>query len=1001
MPQQRYLTLNINNKNVDLPSQDEDLGFRINYTLEEPDSFMSKQGAEPQNITIPSSKNNDQIFNTFHNPQVEDLSPNGEIISATIFDGGLGFIIGDIVILLAGNSNARIQVDSVDGSGRLLTFHFVSNGTNYSEGTTCETSGGFGCYITITSVSETSFRELMPCCISVNGSVPILSGYALLQDASLTDKPEEYDITLYGANGLWVIDMQNITMWDCVNSNNHTFDVPTIEASWANFNTAGDGSDDYVYAPVRYRQPFDGTTLGFQGDNCVNIYHLRPSISLYWLIVRAFKQIGFSISSQFFATEYFQRIVLPWVWGDFYDIDSQLVEGVCFQAAGEVTKEPPPLSASIIPFWSGTTSGSTIGSANGSSWWHTNVIGGWNPGGYSGGLATLANGINALGGVYVFSGNGTSPSGFDWFKMDISNPPDGYDNFNLYSFDESTGTMIYSFNPPPSLQSFTNVSITFLINLYVVIANFVSSQCVLCLECTHIPASGPTIVTCQSIMPSGGALVGFTNYPTGNGYPTTPIACNVVIPNVNPGDVLKFRIRLIQSGPNAAHFGIFSGGLLNNNPSVLGVPSYTYNPVTQQFNLITPNSIWSPLFSKMTMTGFLIQIGNQVNLKNYDAFRSVNVLDLLSGIVDAFNLEVQTDNINKVITIEPMFGSVLPTSEVIDGYFLTNKIFDWTPKQDVSKSKGSKMNLFNGSNRQIDLTFKLDSSDGSQTIWAQRYKGIYLNNRTYTGSIYQNNINIDNGIIAGIPGCARYMLPNRFAKGNLQIQNRFFSVAMQTTFPCWKDLTIYGIIPQMLTIFTEDTSAESAISQSFTPKLAYYKGYFPAHPEWYGAFIWIGDPALPNISPIHSVPYMFSVNYGYNGASDPVLSYSDENIGGVQVKGLMSQFYLQRFAIMRNGQLYTTNIRLNLNDICNWEHQETIMINGTLYALIQIEGYNPLSDDSTPCTMWKIVNPTQVDLDNSFPSSLSILQQPKILPSSYDLRYAPLLIYPTDLPQIS
>ena len=245
------------------------------------------------------------------------------------------------------------------------------------------------------------------------------------------------------------------------------------------------------------------------------------------------------------------------------------------------------------------------------------------------------------------------------------------------------------------------------------------------------------------------------------------------------------------------------------------------------------------------------------------------------------------------------------------------------------------------------------------------------------------------------------MLPNRFAKGNLQIQNRFFSVAMQTTFPCWKDLTIYGIIPQMLTIFTEDTSAESAISQSFTPKLAYYKGYFPAHPEWYGAFIWIGDPALPNISPIHSVPYMFSVNYGYNGASDPVLSYSDENIGGVQVKGLMSQFYLQRFAIMRNGQLYTTSIRLNLNDICNWEHQETIMINGTLYALIQIEGYNPLSDDSTPCTMWKIVNPTQVDLDNSFPSSLSILQQPKILPSSYDLRYAPLLIYPTDLPQIS
>lgn len=918
MPLTKFLSIQINSLPVDLGDIDK-VGLLIDYLLEEPHNFSSKQGSQSFGLVLPATKNNDQIFNTYWNPQVEDLSPGS------------------------------------------------------------------------------SFRDIMDVKIYVNGTELIFLGYAILQSAACTNVPVSYTINIYGGNGEWILDMQTMTLWDCVNPDPHYFTVAQVETSWSNFNTAGDGTDDFLYLPVRYAQPFDGTTLGYQGDNCVNIYHLRPSISPYWILRRAFNQLGFTLNSQFMATDYFQKLFMPWTWGDFYDINSQLVEGICFKAAGQVTKEAAPLSASTIPFWTGTTSGSTTGSADGSSWWNTAVSGGWNPGAYLGGLATLSNGIDPTGGVYVFSGNGTTPSGFDWFRMNITNPPSGYDNFTLYSFDDTTGTMQYSFTPPTSLVgTMANVSINFLIDLYAVITSFAPNQSLLALECTHVlTGGGPDVVTCQSIMPSGGAIIGAQTFPLGSGFPTTPISCNVIIPNCNPGDVLKFRIRCLASGSGNCTFGVFTGGLLNNNPAVLGVPSYAYNPVTQQFGLITPNSIWSPLRSDLIMTGFLIQIGNQVNMKNYDAFRAHQILDFIGGLVDTFNLEIQTDPINKVVTIEPMFGGTLPDGTTYDGYFSSSKYYEWTGKMDVNK--GSTLSLFSDSQRQIDLTFKLDGSDGAQTIWSQRTKGIFLSNRTYTGGIDSNG-NVDNGTIASIPGAARYMLPNRFAKGNNQLQNRFFSSVMHCTFPVWKDYT--GVMPQMICIFPQSQGASDAFAQAFEPKLAYYKGYHPASLD-YAAFIWLGDPASPNTSPVHSLPLGFAVNYfGVGAATDPVLSYSDENIGGTQCKGLMSQFFRQRFAIMRNGQLMEANLRLNLYDVCNWEHRESIMLNKSRYALIQIQGYNPLSDDSNPVTMWKIVSPEQVDEDNSYPSTNSIITQPLILTNPYDLRYAQLLIYPSDLPQI-
>jgi hypothetical protein len=144
---------------------------------------------------------------------------------------------------------------------------------------------------------------------------------------------------------------------------------------------------------------------------------------------------------------------------------------------------------------------------------------------------------------------------------------------------------------------------------------------------------------------------------------------------------------------------------------------------------------------------------------------------------------------------------------------------------------------------------------------------------------------------------------------------------------------------------------------------------------------------------------MYSVYYGSGGENELNLNYNDEYINGVIVPGLMRTFFLRRLAMMRNGQMLKGMMRLKLIDIANPYHREFISLKQSLFALIGIEGYNPLRDDSSVCTMWKVVETEQKDIDASYPSVASITTDPTILDQN-DLRYAHTLIYSSDLPGI-
>lgn len=839
------------------------------------------------------------------------------------------------------------------------------------------------------------YRNYRRCTINVNG-VDLLTGSALLQSGSHTRIPGMYVVDGYNQNSDWILRGRDLTLWDCVNPASHTFDVATIEASWNDFDS--DENHDYVYAPVRYRQPFqfkDPITGQQKGsDDRVSIYMLRPSISIYWMLVRGFRLLGMRLSSQFMETSpYFRRLVMPWTWGDFYDIESQLTEGIKFKVCGLLTSLGIPPSTDPLPgsFFTGPVAETAPWTA-----WTTEF---------------------ASGTQYIFSRFSGLDGGWAYFQMTNTNPPFGFDNFTLYSFDETTGTMKYTFNPPPQLIPYIGAvsSLTFGLSLYVAIKTIGGAHCDLQLE---IKKNG-VFVSANSILPSG-AVTG--EYPVGGVmslYPNvkntvTPTAYNFTVDNVAVGDVLEFRLQHVQGGGAAATLQIMQAGYLNGDPTVLGANPWQYDPTTQRWINVSSSSTdasWQAMFSTLQMTGLQIQLGNAVNLKQYDKFRSYKFLDLLRGLIDMFNWSIQTNPISNTVTIEPTHDYVLPDGTQMPGYFKPQRL-DWTNKQDVGKE--NILQLFSEGVRQYDFSFKGDGADGGLNIFAGRNKGIYLNNKVISPL---NNSNSDNGIVSAIPGASRYLLPNRFQIGVQTNTNRFFSAVMHYKHASWNNiwelnggLPADNITPQLICIIPENIndSSASAIKETFEPKIACYAGKQAINAV--GGWRWIGDPAAPYVDGGvpnaigFQLPYMFAVDYtGYVGTAPgtmaPILSYSDQNINGVVKPGLMKTYFLKRLAIRQGGKLYKAWMRLTLGDIIDWEHRNSIIIDGAIYHLIRIENFNPLSDDSCVCTLWKEEYPTTGDLSNCFPSSTSILTSPLSLPQ-FDLKYAKMLLFQSDLPQV-
>lgn len=174
-----------------------------------------------------------------------------------------------------------------------------------------------------------------------NGQEILIGKYLMQSVIKRNGRPEKYKGKAYGLNGDWVIDLKEKTLLDFINPRPHLFDIPAITGSWS-FDGLSEVAD-YVYAPARYRSPFhpipdDDDPI--EADD-VLINDLKPSISIYWILWRGFKSVGYRIVSTFMDTAYYRRSVLPWTWGGFDYIDDTRWAPLKFLAIGHGGFRPP------------------------------------------------------------------------------------------------------------------------------------------------------------------------------------------------------------------------------------------------------------------------------------------------------------------------------------------------------------------------------------------------------------------------------------------------------------------------------------------------------------------------------------------------------------------------------------------------------------------------------------------------------------------------------------
>lgn len=161
-------------------------------------------------------------------------------------------------------------------------------------------------------------RDFNPAIIEANG-YELLKGKGIMVKGKHKDRPTSYIWNLYGDNADWMIDLKEATLYDLLKHIQFVFSKENIMSSWE-----FDGSNEqlpYVFAPVRYREPFGGYIIenserkGIDGN--VKPEYLRPALSKYWILYWGFKLAGYTLDSNFVNTDFYRRMTMPWTWGNF------------------------------------------------------------------------------------------------------------------------------------------------------------------------------------------------------------------------------------------------------------------------------------------------------------------------------------------------------------------------------------------------------------------------------------------------------------------------------------------------------------------------------------------------------------------------------------------------------------------------------------------------------------------------------------------------------------
>lgn len=726
----------------------------------------------------------------------------------------------------------------------------------------------------------------------------------LLSGKKQGGKPLSFDVNIFGDNADWLIPLMQTKLLDCLSATTHVFSKVNIEASWLFDGTVE--TQDYWYAPTRSREPFGVWDALDAPDTIFRPDNCRPALSLYWLLFRGFKLAGYRIESNFMDTDYFRRIALPWTWGNFFYITERLLKEMSFLATTPTSTSEPNPGVPGTP-WS------------------------WQFKSLSGAGSSTVNDV-----ARYDAGN---PSEEQFFINNVSTDIGYIGNAASYTYTPATGIMEWTYLPVWAALGI--ITVGFELRLTASIDVSFNSNASVSIE---IFKNGVLYQSIPDVFQASAPTLG-----TNEDYGTRDSFFQVT--DLSPTDTVSVRItyHCFKSTLGFCFLKIFGGGDgLVIDPTPGGA---------------SPEDIRSYL----KLAFIRRQLGSVIEWQKFDKFSNFDFLNLLRGVIDTFNLQLNTDTVTKTVLIEPTHKYSLTdnlAAAVNPGYYDGNML-DWTDKENIEAE--SETALFQDYDREVIIQMQDDGNDGILKLLQDRH---------------QSNLTQ-----------SKYVFPDNFKKGSRQIINRFFSGTAHYNHDKFKPIT--GVSPQFICLIPENISNTSnpESETTFAPKLAYYKGMVDR--LVYGGWNWDGDTSL-------DLPFMFAVNYFPGGETDPVLTYCDQRIddgsgGYVVARGLFKRYFWQRFAIMRHGKKYSSSFLLNNTDVINNLHREFKGIGGQRYQLLRIEAYKPLLCQPCTCVLWKWYPVTAADNANTYPTDASITTGEPVL-NTPDIKYARLLCLSTDIP---
>ena len=390
----------------------------------------------------------------------------------------------------------------------------------------------------------------------------------------------------------------------------------------------------------------------------------------------------------------------------------------------------------------------------------------------------------------------------------------------------------------------------------------------------------------------------------------------------NTGD--RWRLSIVTKARTAA----FSGNSLK-------VYSISSNLATSATTGGQPNARVTMIFDPR-----YVEYGQTYSLKDV-INKELTQLDFIKGIAHSFNLQLQTDEDTKTVTIEPFDSFYLPYSQAID----------WTYKVDRSKEVSDKW-LENDINREISFKYKSDSNDAVVKWRAERWF---------------------NGVEDEYPYFET--LPTTFKKGRSTYENPFFagtfSAKNRNTIddpsldtgesPClWIETGYssndagrpdkgYDFTPRLLSWLknspTSSLGVKRASVQTFTnsqiKQLINKASVTSALP----AFV---SGILPQAN-MYNRDYISEPNLAYGN-----MYYYDYNdatniyAAGTIQKGLFDTYYHNMFEMLKDKpRIRTIYIDLKVDDISNLDFRKLYYIDGSYWRLNRVVDYSVNKNQST------------------------------------------------------